>query len=251
MPIRRAPRRRGAFLNDHPPILVDWLPWNHTFGGNHNFNMVLRNGGTLYIDEGKPVPALIGRTVANLKEISPTFYLNVPRGYAALLDHLEADADRGTNSSSASICCSMRPRHCRRACGTGSRSSGSRCGRKVPFISSWGLTETAPSVTMVQYALDAPAGNIGVPGPGIAVKLAPMEDKLEIRVKGPNVTPGYYKAPELTAKAFDAEGWLRTGDAVRLADPADPAACCSTAARQRTSSSHREFGSTSACCARL
>jgi len=212
------------FLEHHPPVIVDWLPWNHTFGGNHNFNMMLRNGGTLYVDEGKPVPALIGRTVANLREISPTVYFNVPRGYAALADHLEQDAALRERFfarldllfyAAAALPQSLWDRLERQ--GLAAR------GRKVPFISSWGLTETAPAVTMVHYPIDRP-GNIGVPGPGMAVKLAPDGDKLEIRVKGPNVTPGYFKAPELTAKAFDDEGWLRTGDAVRLADPADPAA---------------------------
>jgi feruloyl-CoA synthase len=213
-----------TFLNERPPVIVDWLPWNHTFGGNHNFNMVLRNGGTLYVDEGKPVPALIGRTVANLKEVSPTIYFNVPRGYAVLLDHLETDA-------------ALQERFFARldllfyAAAALPRSLWDRLealslkvlGRKVPFVSSWGMTETAPAVTMVHFAMDGP-GNIGVPGPGMAVKLVPDADKLEIRVKGPNVTPGYYKAPDLTEQLFDAEGWLKTGDAVRLADPADPAA---------------------------
>ncbi len=212
------------FLTDHPPVIVDWLPWNHTFGGNHNLHMMLRNGGTLYIDEGKPVPALIGRTVANLREVSPTVYFNVPRGYAVLLDYLEKDEALRRNFfarldllfyAAAALPQSLWDRL--------ERLGLEERGRKVPFISSWGLTETAPAVTMVHYAIDRP-GNIGVPGPGMAVKLAPEGDKLEIRVKGPNVTPGYFKAPELTAKAFDAEGWLRTGDAVRLADPANPAA---------------------------
>jgi feruloyl-CoA synthase len=212
------------FLTDHPPVIVDWLPWNHTFGGNHNFNMVLRHGGTLYIDEGKPVPALFGRTVANLREVSPTVYFNVPRGYAALADFLEQDEALRRKFfarldllfyAGAALPQSLWDRLER--LGLEAR------GRKVPFISSWGLTETAPAVTMVHYPIDRP-GNIGVPGPGMAVKLAPEGDKLEIRVMGRNVTPGYFKAPELTARAFDAEGWLRTGDAVRLADPADPAA---------------------------
>jgi feruloyl-CoA synthase len=213
-----------TFLTDHPPVIVDWLPWNHTFGGNHNFNMMLRNGGTLYIDDGKPVPALIGRTVANLREVSPTVYFNVPRGYAALLDHLEADEALRKRFfarldllfyAAAALPQSLWDRL--EKLGAGVR------GRKVPFISSWGLTETAPAVTMVHYTIDRP-GNIGVPGPGMAVKLAPDGDKLEIRVKGPNVTPGYFKAPDLTRNAFDEGGWLRTGDAVRLADPANPAA---------------------------
>jgi len=213
-----------VFLNHRPPVLVDWLPWNHTFGGNFNFNMVLRNGGTLYIDEGKPVPALIGRTVANLREVSPTVYLNVPRGFAALLEFLENDEELARTFferldllfyAAAALPQSLWDRL--------ERLGLEVRGRKVPFISSWGLTETAPSVTLVHFAIDRP-GNIGVPGPGIAVKLVPVEDKLEIRVKGPNVTPGYFKAPDLTAKAFDEDGWLKTGDAVRFADPADPAA---------------------------
>jgi feruloyl-CoA synthase len=213
-----------TFLGDHPPVIVDWLPWNHTFGGNHNFNMMLRHGGSLYIDEGKPVPALIGRTVANLREISPTVYFNVPRGYAALADYLEKDAALREKFfarldllfyAAAALPQSLWDRL--EALGLEAR------GRKVPLISSWGLTETAPAVTMVHFANDRP-GNIGVPGPGMAAKLAPVGDRLEIRVKGPNVTPGYFKAPGLTAKAFDGEGWLMTGDAVRLAEPDNPAA---------------------------
>jgi feruloyl-CoA synthase len=213
-----------TFLTDHPPVIVDWLPWNHTFGGNHNFNMMLRNGGTLYIDEGKPVPALIGRTVANLREVSPTVYFNVPRGYAVLLDHLEADeALRGKFFARLDLLFYAAAALPQSLWDRLEKLGLEVQGRKVPFISSWGLTETAPAVTMVHYTIERP-GNIGVPGPGMEVKLAPDGDKLEIRVKGPNVTPGYFKAPELTAKAFDEEGWLRTGDAVRLADPDNPAA---------------------------
>ena len=205
-------------------MIVDWLPWNHTFGGNHNLNMMLRNGGTLYIDEGKPLPALIGRTVANLREVSPTVYFNVPRGYAVLLDHLEADeALRGKFFARLDLLFYAAAALPQSLWDRLEKLGLEVQGRKVPFISSWGLTETAPAVTMVHYAIERP-GNIGVPGPGMEVKLAPDGDKLEIRVKGPNVTPGYFKAPELTAKAFDEEGWLRTGDAVRLADPANPAA---------------------------
>ena len=213
-----------TILNHHPPVLVDWLPWNHTFGANHNFNMMLRNGGTLYIDEGKPVPALIGKTIANLHEVSPTLYFNVPRGYAALLDHLETDEALQQKFfarldlmlyAAAALPQSLWDRL--------ERLGVKVLGRKVPFVASWGMTETAPAVTMVHYPMDRP-GNIGVPGPGMEVKLAPVEDKLEIRVKGPNVTPGYYKAPELTAKAFDEDGWLKTGDAVRFAEDGNPAA---------------------------
>ena len=213
-----------TFVAERPPVLVDWLPWSHTFGGNFNVNLVLRNGGTFHIDEGKPAPALIGRTVANLKEVSPTVYLNVPRGYALLLDHLETDA--GLQQSffarldllfyaAAALPKTLWDRL--------EALSLKVLGRKVPFVSSWGMTETAPSSTIVHFRLDGP-GNVGVPGPGIAIKLAPDADKLEIRVKGPNVTPGYFKAPELNGQLFDAEGWLRTGDAVRLAEPGNPAA---------------------------
>jgi feruloyl-CoA synthase len=212
------------FLEDHPPVIVDWLPWNHTFGANHNFNMMLRNGGTLYIDDGKPAPGLIERTVANLREISPTVVFNVPRGYAALLDYLEKD-ERLRESffnrldmllyAAAALPQSLWNRL--------ERLAAEVSGRKVPFVSSWGLTETAPIVTSVHWPLDRP-GNIGLPVPGVDVRLVPVGDRLEVRVKGDNVTPGYFKDPVQTREAFDEEGWLRTGDAVRLADSEDPAA---------------------------
>lgn len=213
-----------TFLTDHPPVLVDWLPWNHTFGGNHNFNMMLRNGGTLYIDDGKPVPALFGRSLANLHDISPTFYLNVPRGYAVLIDALEKDPTLQekffARLDMLFYAAAVLPHNLwERLEAIGRQVTG----RTVPFISSYGLTETAPAVTMVHFPI-ARSGNIGVPGPGMQVRLVPDEDKLEIRIKGPNVTPGYFKAPEHTAKAFDEEGWFRTGDAVRFADPGDPSA---------------------------
>jgi feruloyl-CoA synthase len=212
------------FLAHRPPVIVDWLPWNHTFGGNHNLNMMLRHGGALYIDEGKPVPALIGRSIANLREVSPTIYFNVPRGYAALLDHLETDEALQQTFFARLDMLFYAAAALPQTLWDRLEKLGMKArGRKVPFVSSWGLTETAPMVTVVHYTIDRP-GNIGVPAPGTAVRLVPESDKLEIRVKGPNVTPGYYKSPELTAKAFDAEGWLRTGDAVRLADAANPAA---------------------------
>ena len=146
-----------TFLNDHPPVIVDWLPWNHTFGGNHNFNMMLRNGGTLYIDEGKPVPALIGRTVANLREVSPTVYFNVPRGYAALLDHLETDEALQQKFfarldlllyAAAALPQSLWDRLERLGL-EGARPQGA-------VHSSWGMTETAPAVTMVHFPMDRP-----------------------------------------------------------------------------------------------
>jgi feruloyl-CoA synthase len=211
-----------TFINERPPVLVDWLPWSHTFGGNFNINFVLRNRGTFYIDEGKP--ALIGRTVANLKEVSPTVYLNVPRGYALLLDRLETDTELQRSFFARLDLLFYAAAALPRTLWVRLEALSLKVlGRKVPFVSSWGMTETAPSATIVHFRLDGP-GNVGVPGPGIAVKLVPDADKLEIRVKGPNVTPGYFKAPELNGQLFDAEGWLRTGDAVRLADPDNPAA---------------------------
>lgn len=211
------------FLEAYPPEIVDWLPWNHTFGGNHNFNMMLRNGGTLWIDEGKPVPALLGATVANLDAVQPTLYFNVPRGFGMLLDRLEADEALNRRFfgrlelifyAGAALPQSLWDRL--EACSLKAR------GEVVPMVSAWGSTETAPMVTTVHFPIPR-AGVIGLPAPGNELKLAPVQDKLEMRCRGPNIFPGYWKRPDLTAKAFDADGFYLTGDAGRLADPADPA----------------------------
>jgi feruloyl-CoA synthase len=211
------------FVAEQPLILVDWLPWNHTFGGNHNFNMVLRNAGTLVIDGGRPLPTMVAETVRNLSEISPTIYFNVPAGYAALLPHLERD-----ESFAKSFFAQLRlifyagaalPQDLwQRLEAVSVRTTGQR----IPMSSSWGTTETSPLATAAHYLLDR-AGNVGVPVPGVEMKLVPSGDKLEIRVRGPNVTPGYWKRPDLTAAAFDEEGFYKPGDAVRLADAGDPA----------------------------
>ena len=212
------------FLEQHPPVIVDWLPWNHTFGANHNFNMMLRNGGTLYIDEGKPLPGLIGRTIANLREISPTVVFNVPRGYAALLEHLETDAGLCQTFFSRLDMLLYAAAALPQSLWDRLQKLGLQVrGRQLPFVSSWGLTETAPIATSVHWPLDRP-GNIGVPVPGVEVRLVPVGEKLEVRVKGDNVTPGYFKNPEQSRQAWDEGGWFKTGDAVRLADPANPAA---------------------------
>ncbi|HEV7370263.1 feruloyl-CoA synthase [Arenibaculum sp.] len=216
--------RCWPFLEGRPPVLVDWLPWNHTFGGNFCFNLVLRNGGTLHIDEGKPVPGLIERTVANLREVAPTVYFNVPRGFAMLLDHLEADRDLARRFfgdldlifyAGAALPQSLWERL--------ERLGDDVLGRRVPMVSAWGATETAPMVTCVHFPIGR-AGNIGVPAPGNEVKMVPDGGKFELRVRGPNITPGYWRQPELTAAAFDEEGFYRTGDAGRLVDPEDPGA---------------------------
>jgi feruloyl-CoA synthase len=210
------------FLDHTPPVLLDWLPWNHTFGGNHNFNMVLRNGGTLFVDEGRPTVGLVERTVANLREVSPNLYFSVPAGYAMLLPYLEKDDElarrflrelRLVFYAAAALSQDIWDRL--------ARLSMAHLGRQVPLTSGWGSTETAPLATTAHYPVDR-AGVIGLPAPGVEVKLAPVAAKMELRVRGPNVTPGYYRAPELTREAFDDEGFYRTGDAGRLLDPDAP-----------------------------
>jgi feruloyl-CoA synthase len=211
------------FVAEQPLTLVDWLPWNHTFGGNHNFNFVLRHAGTLHIDGGRPLPAMVGETVRNLAEVSPTVYFNVPAGYAALLPHLERDESfartffrdlRLIFYAGAALPQDLWMRL--------EAASVRATGQRVPMTSSWGTTETAPYATGAHFPLDR-AGNIGVPAPGLELKLVQSGDKLEIRVRGPNVTPGYWKRADLTREAFDDEGFYRPGDAVRLADADDPA----------------------------
>ncbi len=212
------------FVQDKPPVLVDWLPWNHTFGGNHNFNLVLRNGGTLYIDGGKPVPGLVEATVRNLKEIAPSLYFNVPRGYDLLLPFLERDTELRRSFfrelqvvfyAAAALPQNLWDRLVRLA-------REEKRGGDFAMLSAWGSTETSPLATSVHFPMDGP-GVIGLPVAGCELKLAPFGGKHEVRVRGPNVTPGYYRRPELTSDAFDEEGFYRIGDTVKLADPGAPA----------------------------
>jgi feruloyl-CoA synthase len=216
---QRMLRQIWPFVETEPPVLLDWLPWSHTFGGNHNLGLALANGGTVYIDDGRP--ATVERTARNLREVRPTVYFNVPAGYAALLPLLQAD--RGLAEAFFS-----RLRYVFYAAAAlpqqiwdGIAELAASVGSAAPMTTAWGTTETAPAATSANF----PSGRsdcIGVPLPGVAVKLAPVGEKLEIRVKGPSVTPGYWKRPDLTAAAFDEEGFYRTGDAVRPIDPADP-----------------------------
>ena len=210
------------FLEDRPQVLVDWLPWNHTFGGNNNFGMMLRNGGTFHIDGGKPAPGLVETSMRNLKEIPPTIYFNVPRGFDLLMPFLEKDAELRANFfrnldlmvyAGASLPQNLWERMQQLAV--------AERGARLPLISAWGSTETAPMATGVHYAVDR-AGIIGLPVPGCEVKLVPAAGKLEARVKGPNVTPGYYGRDDLTKAAFDEEGYYRIGDALKFADPEKP-----------------------------
>src|SRR3954447_5183286 len=210
------------FTADTPPVLVDWLPWNHTFGGNHNFNLILKRGGTMYIDGGRPAPPLMPITVRNLTEIAPTIYFNVPAGYAALLPFLERDGElRARFFERLDLifyAAAALPQDLWTRLEAVAREAR---GEPVMMTFSWGLTETSPLATAAHFPIDR-AGVIGVPVPGVRLKLTPVEDKLEMRVKGPQLTPGYLGAPEKTAEAFDEDGWYRTGDAGRLEDPEDP-----------------------------
>jgi len=211
------------FVEDRPPVVVDWLPWNHTFGGNHNFNLVLRNGGTLYVDGGKPVPGLVDTTVKNLKEVSATMYFNVPRGYDLLLPHLEKDPKlRATFFRDLDMlfyAAAALPQNLWQR--IEALALEEKSGR-LAMLSAWGSTETSPLATSVHFHMDR-AGVIGLPVPGCELKLVPSAGKLEVRVKGANVTPGYYRRDDLTRAAFDEEGYYRIGDAVKFADPAAPA----------------------------
>jgi len=210
------------FLGEEPPVLVDWLPWSHTFGANHNLNLALFNGGAIYIDDGRPAPPLFPRTVAALKDVPPTLYFNVPAGYALLAPALENDAELAERFFSRLRFMFYAAAALPDALAERMRAlAGEHADHEVPLTSSWGTTETAPCATSMHY-LGAPTGCIGVPIPGCTIKLAPVLDRLEIRVSGPNVTPGYYRAPELAAAAFDEEGFYRSGDAGRMLDPEDP-----------------------------
>lgn len=215
--------RLWPFLSRRPPVLVDWLPWSHTFGGNHNLNLVLFHGGTLWIDEGKPAPGLFAATVRNLREVPSTLHFNVPRGFAMLVPELERDtALREVFFSELDALFFAGAALPRNLWDRLSDLSASVRGEPVPFLTAWGSTETAPLATSVHFPTDRPEV-IGLPAPGVEVKLAPAGDRLELRVRGPNVTPGYWGDPELTAAAFDADGFFRMGDAGKLADPDDPA----------------------------
>jgi feruloyl-CoA synthase len=210
------------FLAEQPPVVLDWLPWSHTFGGNHNLGIVLYNGGSLHIDEGKPVPGRFEATLRNLREVAPTIFFNVPKGYDELVSALQADtALRDFFFSRLQLI----------ECGGAGLSlktldafnqlAEAAIGERIRLAAGLGMTETAPTCTFA-IPEEARAGFIGWPVPGVDVKLVPTGDKAEVRFRGPNVMPGYWREPELTAEAFDDEGYYRTGDAARPCDPTDP-----------------------------
>jgi feruloyl-CoA synthase len=221
---QQAKAQTWTFLDDGGEnlVILDWLPWSHTFGANHNFNLVLRNGGTLYVDGGKPAPGLFATSLANLRSVMPTVYFNVPRGFDMLIAALRSDEELRTKFFSevkfAFYAGAALPQNLWDAL---EELSIKTVGRAMPMVSAWGSTETSPLATDCHFQAKR-SGNIGVPIPGTELKLVPSGDKLEVRVRGPNVTPGYWKAPELTAQAFDSEGFYLIGDAVTFADPARP-----------------------------
>src|SRR6187399_671992 len=211
-----------AFVTDEPPVVVDWLPWSHTFGSNHNFNMVLTCGGSLYIDDGNPTPPGVPKTVRNLREIAPTIYFNVPKGYEALIAHFRADETLRNNFFSRLKVLFY--------AGAGlnqttwdelTQLAVETTGERIIFLSSLGSTETSPLSLACSWDFDRP-GNIGVPTPGVELKLVPNEGKLEARLRGPHITPGYWRQHDLTRDAFDEEGFYKIGDALKFVDPSDP-----------------------------
>jgi feruloyl-CoA synthase len=210
-----------AFLKDEPPVIIDWLPWNHTFGGNHNIGLTLFNGGSMYLDDGKPTPAGIEQTIRNLREISPTVYFNVPKGYESLLPYLREDAELRAKFFSRL--------HAMFFSGAGlspyvwdslDELSVQATGTRVPMLTGLGATETSPFFMCVTPTTSR-SGHVGLPVPGNDAKLVPNNGKMEVRAKGPNITPGYWREPELTAKAFDEEGYYIFGDALKAVDPDD------------------------------
>jgi feruloyl-CoA synthase len=213
-----------AFFRDEPPVIVDWAPWHHTAAGNHDFGLVLYNGGSYYIDEGKPMPGAIEATVRNLREIAPTWYFNVPKGYEALLPYLRDDVQLRKNFFSrlrvlwfAGAAIAQHVFDEIKALALATR------GEPIPFLTGLGSTETAPYAMGRMWESDD-ASNMGLPPPGEEMKLVPVAGKYEARLKGPNITPGYWRQPELTAAAFDEEGYYRLGDAFVFADEKRPEA---------------------------
>jgi feruloyl-CoA synthase len=211
-----------GFLRDAPPILCDWLPWNHTFGGNHNFGIVLYNGGTLYIDDGRPTPQGFATTADNLREIAPTAYFNVPRGYEMLVERLHTDeALRSQFFSNVQVLFYAAAGLNQRVWDELQDLAVAASGEEILMMTGLGATETAPAA-MFTGRDGAAAGTIGLPLPGVELKLAAVGDKIEARVRGPNVTPGFWRDEELTGKSFDEEGYYRLGDAVRWIDADNP-----------------------------
>jgi feruloyl-CoA synthase len=209
------------WVDDEPPVICDWLPWNHTFGGNHDVGFVMYNGGSFYIDEGRPTPAGMAASVRNLQDVGPNVYLNVPKGFEALIPFLREQRD-------------FRERFFSRVkmfyyAGAGllqpvwdelDQLAVETCGERIMMFTGLGSTETGPAALFPGKDLRR-AGEVGLPAPGVELKLVPVGQKLEARLRSPSITPGYWRQPELTRLAFDDEGFYRIGDALRFVDPED------------------------------
>jgi feruloyl-CoA synthase len=211
-----------AYFRDEPPVIVDWAPWHHTAAGNHDLGLVIYNGGSYYIDEGKPMPGAIETTVQNLREIAPNWYFNVPKGYEALLPYLRKDSALRKNFfSRLKVLWFAGAAIAQHVFDEIKSLARETTGEDILFLTGLGSTETAP-YAMGRMWETADATNMGVPPPGGEIKLVPMQGKFEARVKGPHITPGYWRQPGLTREAFDEEGWYRLGDSFALVDD-DPA----------------------------
>ncbi|GAB2180766.1 feruloyl-CoA synthase [Denitratisoma sp. agr-D3] len=209
-------------FGEEPPVLVDWLPWNHTFGGSHNVGIALYNGGSLYIDDGKPTAQGFGETLRNLHEISPTVYFNVPKGWELLADALEQDAAlRKTFFSKVNLFFFAGAGLSQAAWDKLEQISEKHCGERIRVMSGLGMTEASPSCTFTTGPLMC-AGYVGLPTPDCELKLVPVDGKLEARFRGPHIMPGYWRSPAQTEEVFDQEGYYCTGDALRFADPDHP-----------------------------
>ncbi|WP_060845148.1 feruloyl-CoA synthase [Pseudomonas sp. St29] len=209
-------------FGEEPPVLVDWLPWNHTFGGSHNVGIVLYNGGSFYLDDGKPTAQGFAETLRNLKEISPTAYLTVPKGWEELVNALEQDAElRECFFKRMSLFFFAAAGLSQSVWDRLDRVAEQHCGERIRMMAGLGMTEAAPSCTFTTGPLSM-AGYIGLPAPGCEVRLVPVDGKLEGRFRGPHIMPGYWRAAQQTAEVFDAQGYYCSGDALKLADPQDP-----------------------------
>jgi feruloyl-CoA synthase len=203
-------------------VIVDWAPWHHTAGGNHNFGFVLYNGGSFYIDEGKPAAGAIEITVQNLRDVAPTWYFTVPKGYDALLPYLHADAElRKKFFSRLKVLWFAGAALSQSLFDAMQELALVSCGERIMFLTGLGATESAP-MAIARTWQSSDSTNMGVPVPGVELKLVPYEGKLEARLRGPNITPGYWRQPDLTRDAFDADGFYKLGDALKFEDPADP-----------------------------
>ena len=211
-----------AFVEEEPPVLCDWMPWNHTFGGNHDFGFVLYNGGSMYIDEGKPTSGLIETTIRNLADVRPNVFLNVPKGFEALLPFFrERPGFRKQFFSRLKLFYYAGAGLSQPVWDELQKHAMEECGEQIVMFTGLGATETGPAGLFPGKDLRR-AGDVGLPPPGVELKLEPTKDgKLELRLRGPSVMPGYWRQPELTKTAFDEEGYYKIGDALRFVDPDD------------------------------